>query len=506
MNQLVINNFSVKRGSFALSPISLTIQMGEIFAILGRTGSGKTVLLEAISGMFPGDTGSILLDGTDIRDIPPSQRKLGLVYQDYGLFPHMKVKENISYGLKMHGYSKKEQDSRAQELMEMLSISHIGDQYPGTLSGGESQRTALARALALAPQVLLLDEPFSALDPAVPVSGAAPDSPAFWLHHHLRHPRFSGSPDSCRPGSHPSGWEAADSHRHLPADGRAFFRRGGAVSGKKSNHNCAWAQTGKEDCPMTYMNDALSFYSELRLRFMKLLTEEGILGEQVVINTKSLTPEEAIGITKRKDFPIITGKDVMVQAECMGSLGQAFTDAPSAYRGTLEEICSLDLADDPYSRGLFIAALNAVMKHSGRADCTVHCRNEGPESCAMDVVRYISEHYGRPAIALIGYQPAMLEQLAKEYDVRAADLSLANIGQKRFGVLIEDGRIPETSQSLCRKADLVLCTGSTVCNGSIVDFLPFKEKILFYGTTLAGAAPLMGLPRLCFADRYQEPQ
>ena len=164
MNQLVINNFSVKRGSFALSPISLTIQMGEIFAILGRTGSGKTVLLEAISGMFPGDTGSILLDGTDIRDIPPSQRKLGLVYQDYGLFPHMKVKENISYGLKMHGYSKKEQDSRAQELMEMLSISHIGDQYPGTLSGGESQRTALARALALAPQVLLLDEPFSALD------------------------------------------------------------------------------------------------------------------------------------------------------------------------------------------------------------------------------------------------------------------------------------------------------------------------------------------------------
>ena len=172
----------------------------------------------------------------------------------------------------------------------------------------------------------------------------------------------------------------------------------------------------------------------------------------------------------------------------------------------MEEICSLDLANDPYSRGLFIAALNAVMKHLGRADCTVHCRNEGPESCAMDVVRYISEHYGRPAIALIGYQPAMLEQLAKEYDVRAADLSPANIGRKRFGVLIEDGRIPETSQSLCRRADLVLCTGSTVCNGSIVDFLPFKEKILFYGTTLAGAAPLMGLPRLCFADRYQEPQ
>ena len=107
----------------------------------------------------------------------------------------------------------------------------------------------------------------------------------------------------------------------------------------------------------------------------------------MVINTKSLTPEEAIGITKRKDFPIITGKDVMVQAECLGALGQAFTDAPSAYRGTLEEICSLDLANDPYSSGLFIAALNAVMKHLGRVDCTVHCRNEGPEFCAADVVR-----------------------------------------------------------------------------------------------------------------------
>ena len=116
MNQLVINNFSVKRGSFTLSPISLTIQMGEIFAILGRTGSGKTVLLEAISGMFPGDTGSILLDGTDIRDIPPAQRKLGLVYQDYGLFPHMKVKENILYGLKMHGYSKKNRTAAHRSL------------------------------------------------------------------------------------------------------------------------------------------------------------------------------------------------------------------------------------------------------------------------------------------------------------------------------------------------------------------------------------------------------
>lgn len=166
MKEIVINNFSVKRGSFTLNPVSLTIKKGEIFAILGRTGSGKTVLLEAVSGMYPGDSGNILYDGVDIRSIPPGDRKLGLVYQDHGLFPHMRVRDNITYGLRMRGYPKKEQERRALELMEMLSITHIKDQYPGTLSGGESQRTALARALALAPQVLLLDEPFSALDPA----------------------------------------------------------------------------------------------------------------------------------------------------------------------------------------------------------------------------------------------------------------------------------------------------------------------------------------------------
>ena len=120
---------------------------------------------------------------------------------------------------------------------------------------------------------------------------------------------------------------------------------------------------------MTYINDALSFYSELRSRFMKLLTEEEILDEQVVINTKSLTPEEAIGITKRKDFPIITGKDVMVQAECLGALGQAFTDAPSAYRGTLEEICSLDLANDPSSakRGIVYRRFPVMVFSSTRS-------------------------------------------------------------------------------------------------------------------------------------------
>ena len=246
-----------------------------------------------------------------------------------------------------------------------------------------------------------------------------------------------------------------------------------------------------------------TFYRELKHRFSELLENEGILKERVDINTRSLTPEEAIGITERRDFPIITGKDVMVQAECMGALGQAFTDAPSIFKGTLQDICALDIEKDSHDRGLFIAALNAVMKHLGKVECTVHCRCDGPEQCAADAAEYISSVYGHPRIGLIGYQPSLIERLSGQFPLRAADLSPVNIGQTRYGVLVEDGGAPGVSQSICSWADLVLCTGSTVCNGSIVDFLYLKDKILFYGTTLAGAAALLGLPRLCFADRYQ---
>ncbi len=166
MSKIEIKDFSVRRGLFELKPVNLTINDGEIFAILGHTGSGKTVLLEAIGGMFPGDTGQILCDGIEVLKIPASDRKLGFVYQSHVLFPHMKVRENIEYGMKMNHFSKEKRRAVSEKLMKMFSIYQIKDQYPGTISGGESQRTAIARALALEPHILLLDEPFSALDPS----------------------------------------------------------------------------------------------------------------------------------------------------------------------------------------------------------------------------------------------------------------------------------------------------------------------------------------------------
>ena len=244
------------------------------------------------------------------------------------------------------------------------------------------------------------------------------------------------------------------------------------------------------------------FYSELKRRFEALLAGRGLQGEAVSLRAKSLTPEEAIGITKRQDYPILTGRDVMVQAECGGCLGQAFTDAPAAFEGTLGEVCALDIENDAHGRGIFIAALNAVMCRLGIVRCTVHCRGDGPELCAPMAAERIRREYGTPRIALIGYQPALLAELSKGFPLRVLDLDPKNIGQLRSGVLVEDGGDEALRKEACAWAGLILCTGSTVCNGSIVDFLGY-ENALFYGTSIAGAAALMDLPRLCFTDELQ---
>lgn len=160
-----IRDMVARRGSFSLRVDDLHIEPHEIFAIVGETGAGKTVLLEAIAGAFPLESGSILLDGKDIRCLPVQQRRLGIVYQDHALFPHMTVAENIGYGLRMARVPKAEAARRVEEMLDLFSIRHIADRYPGIISGGEGQRAALARALVLQPEILLLDEPFSALDP-----------------------------------------------------------------------------------------------------------------------------------------------------------------------------------------------------------------------------------------------------------------------------------------------------------------------------------------------------
>jgi uncharacterized protein (DUF4213/DUF364 family) len=242
----------------------------------------------------------------------------------------------------------------------------------------------------------------------------------------------------------------------------------------------------------------------LQERFSQIVAEHHLENSPVAVTCRALTPEEAIGNTKRRDFPIITGKDIMVQAEYCGVRGQAFTDAPTSFSGSLEEILRLDILHDAHSRGLFIATLNAVMAYLGQCRGTVHCRTDGPEQCAQDMLAYLRRHYPhKKNIALIGYQPSLLEMLAKsEYHVRVLDLNPANIGQIRYGIPVEDGASAR-EDVISHYADLILCTGSTLCNGTIVDYMGLDVDVLFFGITLAGSADLLGLRRVCFADRYE---
>jgi molybdate/tungstate transport system ATP-binding protein len=151
-------------GEFSLKEVSFTVETGEYFVILGPTGAGKTLILETIAGFYTPKIGEIMLRGEDCSHVLPEHRKVGFVYQDYALFPHMTVEENIRFGLEIREINQQEADKRVEVLLTMLKISGLRNRYPRNLSGGEKQRVAIARALVIEPDILLLDEPLSALD------------------------------------------------------------------------------------------------------------------------------------------------------------------------------------------------------------------------------------------------------------------------------------------------------------------------------------------------------
>ena len=163
-----VRNVSKRFGSFqALEDVSLDVDGGALTALLGPSGSGKSTLLRIIAGLEFPDTGEIRLAGEDATPLTTQQRGVGFVFQHYAAFKHMSVRENIAFGLKVRKRPKDEVRSRVDELLELVQLQGFGDRYPAQLSGGQRQRMALARALAPEPKVLLLDEPFGALDARV---------------------------------------------------------------------------------------------------------------------------------------------------------------------------------------------------------------------------------------------------------------------------------------------------------------------------------------------------
>ena len=244
-------------------------------------------------------------------------------------------------------------------------------------------------------------------------------------------------------------------------------------------------------------------YEKLKKTLIDLAEENGLLESEVKITAKILTPKEAIGETERKDFPLLQGKEFLMQADFKNALGQAFTDAPKNFKGRIKEILEIDLTDKS-DRALFIATLNAVMRYLGAVDKTIHCKNKEPELCAKEIAKTIIDKYGADIkVGIIGFQPAIIDNFAKNLtaqNVNVTDLDKDNINQKKYGVLIQDGE--KMTEELFKTCDVILATGSTVVNNSLSDLISlakeYQKPLYVYGTTVAGAGRILNLERLCF--------
>ena len=244
-------------------------------------------------------------------------------------------------------------------------------------------------------------------------------------------------------------------------------------------------------------------YTKLKTALIDLARENMLMESNINIVAKILSPEEAIGKTVRQDFPLLQGKESLIQADFNGASGQAFTDAPKNFSGKIKDILDLKLTDNS-NRALFIATLNAMMRSLGRVDRTIHCKNEEPELCAQEIARTVINRYGTDIkVGIVGFQPAIIDNFCKRLpiqNIKVTDLDKDNINKIKYGLLIWDGS--EKVEELFKACDIILATSSTVVNSTMPRLISLSERyhrpIYFYGITGAGPAELLGLKRLCF--------
>lgn len=235
----------------------------------------------------------------------------------------------------------------------------------------------------------------------------------------------------------------------------------------------------------------MDYYDVLKEELAQLAGH--MMNEKVhIVSARPLTPEEAIGNPDRTDYPILNGKEVMVEAIFRDERAQAFTDMPSNFEGTLQDLLGLGLRNN-FERAVFIAGFNAAMRYFGRVSGTIHCKDTEPKKCAEQLPAFVTSRFGKPKIAFIGYQPAMIEKLAESFLLRVVDLDKDNIGATRFGQVIEG---PDSTEDCLSWCDLILATGSTCVNGTITAFLN-RKPVVFYGMTVSGPAAICGYTRFC---------
>lgn len=234
----------------------------------------------------------------------------------------------------------------------------------------------------------------------------------------------------------------------------------------------------------------MTVYDELK-GYLEELTRKHNLGrDSILVRCSALTAEQAIGKPDRDDYPIIRGREVMVEAEFRGAKGQAFTDAYGTGDFTVSDLLDLDLSTTR-NRACFVSGLNAVMRYFGLCEQTVHCRDQEPKTCAGKLKEIIPSGN---RVLLVGNQPGFLAALAPLYAVRVVDLDEDTIGEKVAGVTVEP---PENTARAIADSDIILVTGSTLVNGTIGDFLTVEKPVIFFGVTIAGPAKILNLKRYC---------
>jgi len=248
-------------------------------------------------------------------------------------------------------------------------------------------------------------------------------------------------------------------------------------------------------------NERVPVLERAREVFAEIVENKDLADSELSVRVVPLTAEEAIGRPWRQDFPIVIGKERVIEARFQGTKGQAFTDAPQEFEGALHEVLRLGLATSQ-DRAVFIASLNAVMNRLAMAEATVHCKDEDPEICALEIAETLSRRFGAASVGLIGLNPAIAERLVDRFGadrVRITDLDPDNVGEERFGVPIWDGN--DRTEELVDGSDVVVFTGTTLVNGTFDGIWRLlqtcRKQYLVYGITAAGVCRLMGIDRIC---------
>ncbi len=239
----------------------------------------------------------------------------------------------------------------------------------------------------------------------------------------------------------------------------------------------------------------------VRVKFARIVEDENLSDAGVAVSVSALTPEQAIGHPTRQDFPIVEGKERVVEALVNDAKGHAFTDSPCSFGGTLRDVMALPFSSNQ-NRAVFIAGLNATLRSLGMLEASLHCRDGDPEECAKELADLVHAKWGKAATGLIGLNPAIAEALVGTLgpqNVRITDLNQKNVGAVKFGVTIWDGR--SQTEDLIRQSHVLIITGTTLVNGTFDTIWNWIQKhnkdYLIYGVTAAGVCALMGWDRIC---------